>query len=54
MLPRDLVFWDKVLVEVRKKLGMESADPQNSSEWRGRLRGRLFIQAQPLVEENRL
>ena len=25
----------------RKKLDMDSADPQNRSEWRGRLRGRL-------------
>ena len=28
----------KVLVDDKKKLGMESADPQNHSEWRGRLR----------------
>ena len=33
--------WDEVLVDDTKKLGMESADPQNRSEWRGRLRGRL-------------
>ena len=31
--------WDEV--DDRKKLGMDSADPQNRSEWRGRLRGRL-------------
>ena len=46
--------WDEVLVDDRKKLGMESADPQNHSEWRGCLRGRLVRQAQPSVEENRL
>ena len=46
--------WDEVLVDDRKNLGMESADPQNRSEWRGRLRRRLVKQAQPLVEENRL
>ena len=32
---------DKVLVNDRSKLGMDSADPQNRSEWRGRLRERL-------------
>ena len=30
---------------------MDSADPQNRSEWRGRLRGRLVKQDQP-SEEN--
>ena len=33
--------WDEVLENDRKKLGMDSADPQNPSEWRGRLRERL-------------
>ena len=33
--------WDEVLENDRKKLGMDSADPQNRSEWRGRLRERL-------------
>ena len=46
--------WDEVLVDDRKKLGMDSADPQNRSEWRGRLRGGLVKQAEPSVEENRL
>ena len=46
--------WDEVLVDDRKKLGMDSADPQNHSEWRGPLRGRLVKQARPSVEENRL
>ena len=46
--------WDEVLVDDRKKLGMDSADPQNRSEWRGLLRRRLVKQAQPSVEENRL
>ena len=34
----------------RKKLGMVSADPQNLSMCRGRLRGRLVRQAPPSVE----
>ena len=46
--------WDEVLVDDRKKLGMDSVDPQNRFEWRGRLRGRLVKQAQPSVVENRL
>ena len=46
--------WDEVLVDDRKKLGMDFADPMIRSEWRGRLRGRLVKQAQPSVEENRL
>ena len=46
--------WDEVLTDDRKKLGMDSADPQNCSEWRGRLRERLVKQAQPSVEENQL
>ena len=46
--------WNEVLVDDRKKLGMDFADPMNRSEWRGRLRGRLVKQAQPSVEEKRL
>ena len=46
--------WDVVLVDDRKKLGMDSANPQNHSEWRGCLRRRLVKQAQPSIEENRL
>ena len=38
----------------RKKLDMDSADPQNRSEWRGRLRGRLVKKPKPSVEENGL
>ena len=30
--------WDEVLMDDRKKLRMDSVDPQNRSEWRGRLR----------------
>ena len=41
----------KSLDEVRekdgKKLGMDSADPQNRSEWRGRLRERLVKKPNP-------
>ena len=33
--------WDKVIEYDRKKLGMDSADPQNCSEWRGHLQERL-------------
>ena len=45
--------WDDVLVYDRKKLGMDSANSQNCSEWRGRLQGRLVRQASSpsLVEE---
>ena len=46
--------WDEVLVDDRKKIGMDFADPMNRSEWRVRLRGRLVKQAQPSVEEHRL
>ena len=46
--------WDEVLLDDRKKLGMDTADPQNRSEWRGRLRRRLVKQAQPSVEDNGL
>ena len=41
----------EVLLDDRKKLGMDTADPQNRSEWRGRLR-RLDKQVQPSVEDN--
>ena len=37
----------------RKKLGMDSADPQNRSEWGGQLGGRLVNQDQPSVEEKK-
>ena len=46
--------WDEVLLDDRKKLGMDTADPQNRSEWRGRLRRRLVKQVHPSVEDNRL
>ena len=39
--------WDEVLENDRKKLGMDSADPQNLSEWRGRLRERLVKKPNP-------
>ena len=41
--------WDEVLENDRKKLGtcMGSADPQNRSEWRGRLRERLVKKPNP-------
>ena len=39
--------WDEVLENDRKKLGMDSADPQNRSEWRGRLRERLVKKHNP-------
>ena len=39
--------WDKVIKNDRKKLDMDSADPHNRSEWRGRLRGRLVKKPNP-------
>ena len=39
--------WDEVIKNDRKKLAMDSADPQNGSEWRGRLRGRLVKKPNP-------
>ena len=39
--------WDEVMKNDRKKLDMDSADPQNRSEWRGRLRGRLVQKPNP-------
>ena len=39
--------WDEVLENDRKKLGMDSADPQNLSEWRERLRERLVKKPNP-------
>ena len=39
--------WDEVLENDRKKLGMDSADPQNGSEWRGRLREKLVKKPNP-------
>ena len=39
--------WDEVLENDRKKLGMDSADPQNRAEWRGRLRERLVKKPNP-------
>ena len=32
--------WDEVIKNDREKLDMDSAEPENRSEWRGRLRGR--------------
>ena len=39
--------WDEVIENDRKKLGMDSADPQNHSEWRRRLRERLVKKPNP-------
>ena len=39
--------WDEVIKNDRKKLDMDLADPQNLSEWRGRLRGRLVKKPNP-------
>ena len=39
--------WDEVLENDRKKLGMDSADSQNCSEWRGRLRERHVKKPNP-------
>ena len=40
--------WDEVIKNDRKNLDMDSADPQNHSEWRGRLRERLVKKPNPL------
>ena len=48
--PRDLVFRPDNMDETvphREKLGMDSADPENRSERRGRLRGRLVKKPNP-------
>ena len=39
--------WDEVIKNDRKKLDMDSADPQNCSEWRGRLQG-ILVKSQTL------
>ena len=39
--------WDEMLENDRKKLGTDSADSQNRSEWRGRLRERLVKKPNP-------
>ena len=39
--------WDEVLENDRKKLGVDSADTQNRSEWRGHLRERLVKKPNP-------
>ena len=44
---RPMKSWDEVLVNDRKKLGMDSADPQNRSEWRGCLQERLVKKPNP-------
>ena len=46
-LGRPRKSWDKVLENDRKKLGMDSADPQNHSKWRGRLQERLVKKPNP-------
>ena len=40
-------WWDEVLENDRKKLGMDSADLQNRSEWREHLRERLVKKPNP-------
>ena len=45
--------WDEVIENDRKKLDMDSADPQNCSEWRTPWR-KTCQKAQPSVEENGL
>ena len=39
--------WDEVIKNDRKKLDIDSAYPQNHSERRGRLRGRLVKKPNP-------
>ena len=44
--------WDEVIKNNRKKLDMDSADPQNRSEWKGQSSRKTCQKAQPSVEEN--
>ena len=44
--------WDEVIENERKKLDMDSADPQNHSEWRVLSSIKTCQKAQPSVEEN--
>ena len=39
--------WDEVIKNDREKLDMDSAETENRSEWRGRLRGRLVKKPNP-------
>ena len=48
----DFAIWDEVLLD--NKLGMDTADLKNRSEWRRRLRRRLVKQVQPSDEDNEL
>ena len=43
--------WGEMLVDDRKKLGIDSADPQNRLAWRGCLRERLVKQAELSIEK---
>ena len=45
---------NKVALAVELSIDIDSADPQNRSEWRGRIRERLVKKAQPSVDENGL
>ena len=45
---------DEVLLDDKKKLGMDTADQQNSSEWRGLLRRKVVKQVQPSYEDKEL
>ena len=44
---RPRLSWNEVIKNKRKKLDMDSADPQNRSMRRGRLRGRLVTKPNP-------
>ena len=44
---KNLTSWDEVIKNDRKKLDMDSADPQNRSEWRGCLYERLVKKTNP-------
>ena len=46
--------WDEVIKNDRNKLDVDSADPQNRSEWRGRVFENTCQKAHPSVEENGL
>ena len=48
---RPKLSWEDLVKRDRKSLGMDSINPHNRQEWRGRLRSRLDSQAPPSSED---
>ena len=42
-----IIMWEELVSKERIKLGMDSMEPHNCSEWRGYLQGRQVRQAHP-------